>query len=375
MDAYGSLIAYMSGLVKAQGGINLAQGVPGFEPPAALLSELTTLIPQSFHQYPPGNGDPVLIESILSKYQQIRSVTPENLTILQGATEAISLVYLFLHLTHDRPLVSLAFDPVYESYLHLPRIYGDELVRMSFLSGGVIDWDHFERLVTKNKIGLVFVNSPGNPYGKIWSKSDCAKLMDLSEKHQFYILYDGVYQELYFSGAAPFNPLSMASERLFYVNSFSKLFSVTGWRIGYLIADEKYMKGIRDIHDYTGLCASSLMQRALGSFLKQSKVSDTYIQTVRSQLNQAVQSISGTLKQLGFQFDLPRAGYFLWAQLPEGYPDGIHFCLDLFKKKGVAMVPGIHFSPKGESFVRINYARKENEILAALESIESYLTA
>ncbi len=369
----GSLIAYMSGLVKRYGGVNLAQGIPGFEPPKELLTELEDLINKPVHQYPAGNGDPYLVSSIIDLYSESKELKSSEVLVLQGATEAISLVYMYLTRKLSAGWNSLAFDPIYESYGSLPDIFGNELVRADFLPGGEIDWDMLKDLVIKRNVKLIFVNSPGNPYGKVWSQEEYLKLHQLSHELDFYILYDAVYEEIYFNGQKPFNPMIIGGDRLFYVNSFSKMLSITGWRVGFLICSEQLQTEIRKIHDYTGLCAVSILQRAIANYLMANNSAKDYSQTLRTGLSESLKSLAAPLAKLGFDFTIPQAGYFLWAKLPMAYEDGLEFSLRLFHQEQISMVPGIHFSEKGRNFVRINFARKIKELEAAIIGIETFL--
>lgn len=371
----GSLIAYMSGLVKQFGGINLAQGIPGFPPPEELLRSLASLVPENLHQYPNGNGNPQLIQQIQDHYQKAGGINSKNILIVQGATEGISLIYLYLNQLLGGNWNSLAFDPIYESYAHLPGIFGNALIRFQYQEDGTIDWNGLEQAVNQQKVKLVFVNSPGNPYGRIWSREELTRMMVLAEKLDFFVLFDAVYEELWFTGAAPYNPLEQLSDRLFYVNSFSKALSITGWRIGYLIGSAFRMQGIRKIHDYTGLCAPSLLQAAVARYLQKDPFGSNYLLELRSLLKNSRDYLSSELLKLGFQFKPVSAGYFIWAQLPAGHTDGMEFCLQLYDSQKVAMVPGIHFSETGHAFVRINFAREIAELEIAIARIRTFLGA
>lgn len=369
----GSLIAYMSGLAKSQGGINLAQGIPGFTPPAGLLQKLEELVYLPVHQYPAGNGDPNLIIEIQKFYTPLQAIDSQQILVVQGATEGISLVYLYLHLKFGQGFSCLAFDPIYESYSRLPDLYGDQLFRMSFNEDGEIDWDTLERLIIKQGIKLIFVNSPGNPFGRIWTQVEFERLKTLADIYDFYILFDGVYSELYFTKEKPFCSLTGNLDRLFFVNSFSKMFSITGWRVGYLITSEKHLRKINDIHDYTGLCTPSILQKALAGYMKDEVLGSVYSDELRKKLKISLDLLSGPLKELGFLFVKPSAGYFIWAKLPEPFENGLDFCLELFHQQKVAMVPGVHFSFQGQAHVRINFAREPIELYEALKGIQSFL--
>ena len=368
-----SLISYMSGMVKDNGGINLAQGLPGFSPPEELLSELKLLVSENVHQYPQGNGDPQLIDVVRNLYKQSVGFDDDQILIVQGATEGISLVYTYFIKQFGTSWKAVAFDPIYESYKELPNIFGNELIRISMGSEGEIDWNILEEILAGNPVKLFFVNSPGNPYGKIWTKAELHRIIQLAEKYDFYILFDAVYKNLYFGNEKPEILLPDQSSRIFYVNSFSKMLSITGWRVGYLITEAGHMKSIRKIHDYTGLCSVSILQKAIASYMNKYDLGSVYLQELRSKLAIGYSFFAPELRNLGFKLAPVSGGYFIWAQLPAGFSNGFEFAIDLYGKSKLAVVPGIHFSNSAGSFIRINIARDLAELVKALEALKSFL--
>ena len=250
----GSYISFMSNKVKMYGGINLAQGIPGYNPPAELTKILSRIAETKIHQYAPGNGNNELLDLLLGKYQKEYEFSKDDFLITQGGTEALSLLYTYFNKILPKPFSALAFEPVYESYRYLPGVFNTGFVPFSFKDDFSVDFEKLERCCVENHVKVIFLGSPGNPYGKIWTKDEMDKLIDLTNYLNIYLVLDAVYKELYFE-EKPYIPLHRFNPNLFYTNSFSKLFSITGWRIGYLIAHQEHMQKIKSIHDYTGLCA------------------------------------------------------------------------------------------------------------------------
>ncbi len=369
----GSLISFFSNKVKNQGGINLAQGIPGFSPPHELLHILSEIsIRPDIHQYAPGIGNYNLLDRLIEHYQPEFPVTQNNVLIVQGATEAISLLYLYLRKKHPGSFTVLGFEPVYETYNNLPDIYNDRFISFSFEQNHSIDIEKLESVIRKEKVNLIFMNSPGNPFGRFFTKEECLKILELSEKYNFYIIFDAVYRQIYFENQ-PYIPLDRLNSRLFYVNSFSKLLSVTGWRVGYFISHESHMPALRAIHDYIGLCVPSVLQIAIEKYLTENQFGKEYIQIIRSGIKKSFSMLYTTLLELGFSIPKIEGGYFIWSQLPEKYNDGFRFAIDLYEKEKVAVIPGIQFSGNAGKFVRFNVAREENEIIAGIDGIRKYV--
>jgi len=367
----GSYISFISNKVKTHGGINLAQGIPGFNPPQELTQILSELATENLHQYAPGNGNNELLELLLKKYQSEFDFTKDDFLILQGATEALSLLYIYFNKILPKPFSALAFDPVYESYNNLPQIFNTAFVPFPFQNDSSVDFEKLENTCREKNVKVIFIGTPGNPFGKIWSKTEIDNLLKISIKLDVFVVFDAVYRDLYFE-EKPYIPLEQFHPNVFYVNSFSKVFSITGWRIGYLVAHQKHMEHIKPIHDYTGLCAPSVLQQAIVEYIKNYNYGKEYIASLRQKLKKSYTLLSTALKNLGFKVPETKGGYFVWAQLPEKFPDGFKFTVDLYEQQQVAVIPGEHFSKNAKNFIRLNIARPIDEVEEGIEKIKVF---
>jgi len=367
----GSYISFMSNKVKTHGGINFAQGIPGFDPPQELTDILSGITNEKIHQYAPGNGNNELLDLLLSKYQSEFPFAKDDILITQGGTEALSLIYTYFNKILPKPFSALAFDPVYESYKYLPGIFNSDFISFSFEDNFSIDFKKLKDTCIKNNVKVIFLGSPGNPLGKIWSKEEINNLLELSKSESIYVILDAVYKELYYEDR-PYVPLDQFNSNLFYTNSFSKLFSITGWRIGYLIAHQDHMQQIKSIHDYTGLCASSVLQQAIVNYLKKYDFGKEYVLNLRNRLRDSFNHLSAELEKLGFEIPETKGGYFVWAKLPEKYSDGFKFAIDLYEDQKVAVIPGEHFSENAKNYIRFNIAREKTEIDEGIMRIKKF---
>jgi aspartate/methionine/tyrosine aminotransferase len=368
----GSLISYMSNLVKTSGGINCAQGIPGFEPPYELTEELRVVAKSDFHQYAPGKGLNELREMIAHKTTG-GNLTCENFLITNGATEAISLIYLYIKTNFGPDITALSFDPVYESYSNLPRIYGDRFISFTAETDGNYDLDLLESTVKNEKVKIIFMASPGNPYGKIMTRPVIEKIIDICRKNNCFLIFDAVYSDIYFEDPG-YLPLIEADKFVFFVSAFSKMLSITGWRIGYLATHCDHIPKLADIHDYTGLSSPSILQKALLNYLAKSDFGKDYVSDIREKIKLSLNTMSGELKKSGFFIPEINGGYFIWTKLPEKYSDGIDFSLKLYEEEKVATVPGIHFSKNCPAWIRINIARPFEEIMTASVRIRDFIS-
>ncbi|MFP4555708.1 MAG: pyridoxal phosphate-dependent aminotransferase [Bacteroidales bacterium] len=369
----GSYISYFSNLVKQHGGLNLAQGIPGFQPPEELRSTLKDLTDKNIHQYAPGTGNFDLLNILHQHYSKEFNVDKENFLMVQGATEAISLIYTYLVRKLNGKFSALSFKPAYESYSQLPLIFGQPFVHYPLNENFSFCKEEVKKTIISNNVKVVFISSPGNPYGKIWSEQEINTLVQLSHELDFYIIFDAVYKELFFN-VQPYMPLNHKSPNLFYVNSFSKTLCITGWRVGYLYAHKSHRNQLRSIHDYIGLCAPSILQEAIARYLGGSNFGHDFIKDYRQEVKRSFEGLSLTLSKLGFSIPPINGGCFIWAKLPESFTDGFEFAHDLYNTKRVAVIPGEHFSRTHTNWIRLNIARPFKDISEAGELIAQFVS-
>jgi aspartate/methionine/tyrosine aminotransferase len=369
----GSLISYFSRMVTRGGGINLAQGKPGFAPPTELLEILKekTDTP-SLHQYAPGIGNFKLLEILCRYYSRYLSITEDHLLIVQGATEGIFLSFFYLSKILKKPFTVLSFDPDYESYPQLARVLDVPIEYTEFDEDLKVDFQRLEEILKQKRIGIMFIASPGNPLGKVWERQEISRVIALAEKYDFYIILDAVYQDLYFD-EPPFNPLALQSKKLFYVGSFSKMLSITGWRIGYMITTEAHMAALRDIHDYTGLCAPSIFQEVIAEYLSRFDWGKEYTADIRRKCKESYLYMRATLEKTGFRVSHIGGGYFIWAKLPRQYRDAFLFASELYRKESLGIVPGENFSGTKKDYVRLNIATDLPITRQAAQRIERFI--
>ncbi len=363
----GSLISYMANKVKLEGGLNLAQGIPAFDPPKELMQTLSTVAFDSFHQYAPGKGNPQILEQLSLHYNKPIS----DFLVVNGATEAISTIFTYLvKLFPDA--AALSFNPAYESYKNLPHIFNIPFVYHNIENDKAINFEYLKEQIISNNVKIIMLASPGNPLGKIWSKQELDELISLVHEYNLYLIVDAVYSDLYFD-EKPYYPLDNLTKNIFYVNAFSKKFSITGWRIGYLISHSFHMEALMDIHDYIGLSSPSVLQHALAIYLREHNFGNDYCNELRTTLKTNYIQMATALTEIGFSVVNAEGGYFIWCKLPPKFDSGLEFAINLYENKKVAVVPGVHFDENGGRMIRLNIARHAYEISMAIDRIKSFI--
>lgn len=367
-----SWISYMSNKVKTLGGINLAQGLPGFRPPEKLLALLAEEALANNHQYAPGRGIP----SLTAHVARYLGLSPEqgqsNVLITCGATEAITVTYLHLSRQVGARFTVAAFGPAYESYTRLPSLLGHRFIE---LQRDPLDKDYLAKaaaILATEGVNLLIVGSPGNPHGHLITPEETAFWCQLAATTQLHVLFDMVYSELWQSQPPSF-PLPVLQDRVYVVGSFSKMFSITGWRIGWLAGQTEPLNHIGLLHDFTGLSAPHPLQWAISRFLDLPDAADDYIRHIRRLIGESRQALEATLCSCGFEVLPAGGGYFVWAKLPDAMPDSGQFVLDQYDAVSVAAVPGVHFGARFDRFVRFNGARPIGEIKEASARIIRFI--
>lgn len=369
----GSLIGLMSNKVKQHGGINMAQGIPSYHPPLGLINKMKEALELPVHQYAAGKGQSQLVDWIRNHYSHLTPLTVDHLLIVNGATEALSLLYTYINRLINEPYSVLAFSPVYESYRELPKIFGQDFIEYKG-DETVLDIEQLKKTVLENNVKLIFIASPGNPWGHIWKQAELNEICKLANELNVYIIFDAVYNELYFQ-KPPYQLVDISNKQLFYVNSFSKMLSITGWRVGYLIAHKQHMETICNMHDYIGLSVSHPAQTALANYLKDEENWKKYVAEIRFQLKQNYEMADYLLTKAGCIVPKASGGYFIWCQLPKGINDGLKFALELYDHHKVAVVPGQHFSTHAQQYIRINLALPKEELERGLKMLIDFTKA
>ncbi len=264
-----TIFTVMSALANECGAINLSQGFPDFDGPAALREALGRHVMAGHNQYAPMAGVLPLREQIaakLSRYYGVEANPDTEITVVPGATEAIYCAITACIRPGDEAIV---FDPAYDSYE--PAIS---------LSGGVtrhipltlpefgIDWDQVEDTIN-SRTRMIIINSPHNPTGAILRDADLRRLEQLAEAHNLYVVSDEVYEHLLFDGERHCSVLQYPGlrARSFAAFSFGKTFHITGWKTGYCVAPPALTAEMRKVHQFVAFVAVTPVQLALADFM------------------------------------------------------------------------------------------------------------
>jgi len=353
-----SVIRQMTRLAEENGAINLAQGMPDLEPPEKLKQYAKEAIEGGLNQYSYTFGRRELREVIAGYLKKTRGIDfdPETeITITCGASEAIAASIMSVISKDDKVVI---LEPFYENYLPI-----------TLLAGGI---PQFLRLRGKNyvlsetdikklhKFKAIVLNSPHNPTGRVFTKEEIFPLVKKVDQFDAYVISDETYDFLTYN-IPHFSPsqIPKLKDRTILIGSFSKVFSITGWRVGYVAAPKKVSDEIRKVHDYLTVCAPSPAQWAIEHF----PITEDYLDGIKSIYTERKHIFSSYLKKLSFEFFEPEGGYYIFANfssLWDGNDWG--FAQFLVKNKKVAVVPGssfYHSKKSGVKAIRFNFSHNK----------------
>ncbi len=372
-DFKDSIFGVISKLAREHNAVNLGQGFPDFDGPDWIKEVAYQKMKDGHNQYAPFMGTQSLRQEVSLYYKKFYGLSydPEKeITITVGATEAIYLVITALINPGDEVIV---LEPFYDSYVASIKMAGGIPVPVTMHAPDfTIDKKELENAISP-KTKLIILNNPHNPTGKVWSREELLDVSLLVEKNDLYLLSDEVYEFLLFDGVKhiPTATLEGMMERTITVSSAGKTFGLTGWKIGWICANEKVTKACRLVHQYVTFAVSTPMQEAVAVGL--TKLSDylpDFVNLYRSKRD----FFYNELKNLGFDFKIPKGTYFMMVPIKNKTTlKDVDFALKLIQERKVATVPPSAFylkSTEGESYLRFCFAKKEETLKEAAKNLQ-----
>jgi aspartate/methionine/tyrosine aminotransferase len=345
--------------------IHLEVGEPDFDIPPAVKEATCRALDEGLTHYTHSLGDLDLREAICEHYLDTYGVIvkPEQVVVTSGTSPAMMLVFGALLERGQEVIIS---DPGYACYPNFINFLGGVAAKVP-----VYEKDGFqfrpeairERINRKTK--AILINSPSNPTGNVLSE---ATMRDIAECSP-YIVSDEIYHGLVYEGQE--HSMLEFSNRAFVLNGFSKLYAMTGYRLGYLIAPESFVRPIQKMQQNFFICAGSLAQRAGIAALKDTR---SEVEEMKRIYNQRRKFMIKRLKEIGFSITVePTGAFYVFANARSFSGDSYRLAFDILKNAHVGVTPGIDFGKNGEGYLRFSYANSMENIAEGLERIERYL--
>ena len=363
-----SVFATWSRLAVEHDAINLGQGFPDFEAPAFVKEAAIQAIQDNENQYARSDGHPKLVEAIADTFEL--QIDPfEEVTVTCGSTETIAATILGLINPGDEVIV---IEPFYDSYLAclsmagaIPKIVTLHAPEFTF------NEDELQSAFNKNT-KMIVINTPHNPTGRVFSRKELAFIAELAIQYDAIVLSDEVYDKLVLTGEhVPIATLPKMQERTITLRSLGKVFSVTGWKIGWSVAPPELSNAIRNAHQFLTFCAATPLQVAAATCLR---APEDYFGTYTNEYRERRDLLVSGLQNVGFKVTSPQGTYFILADhTPFGFEDDLAFCMHLVKTCGVVGIPPSAFyskSNEGMGLVRFAFCKGIETLNTAVERLK-----
>jgi len=370
-----SVIREMTRICLKHSGINLAQGFPDFAARAEIKEAAQKAIQADLNQYAITWGEPNLRHAIADKFAWYNGVTidPETeITVCCGSTEAMISSLMAIVNSGEEVIV---FEPFYENY-GPDTILCDAKPR--FITLHEPDWRFDEEELTQtfnNKTKAIIINTPNNPTGKVFSREELQFIADLCLKWGVIAVTDEIYEHILYDGAKHISIASLPGMRdqTITINSISKTYSLTGWRVGWAIAPAPLTASIRKVHDFLTVGAPHPLQEAAATALR---IDRSYYETLATEYEERRDFLSGVLDDSGFRIYRPHGAYYIMTDVGHfGFSDDVAFALHLVEKFGLATVPGSSFysrSSLGATKIRFCFPKKKETLEQAAEKLRNF---
>jgi len=370
-----SVIRDMTRVCLRHHGVNLAQGFPDFAAPTEIKEAAVQAIHADINQYAITWGTPALRQAIAEKFSRYNGVgmDPEKeITVCCGSTE--SMIASLMAMVNPGEEV-IVFEPFYENYGPDTILCG---AAPRFITLHEPDWHFDERELARtfnNKTKAIVINTPNNPTGKVFSREELQFIADLCLKWGVVAVTDEIYEHILYDGARHVSIASLPGMRdqTITINSISKTYSLTGWRVGWAVASAKLTGSIRKVHDFLTVGAAHPLQEAAAVGLG---MESSYYQTLAEEYRERKDFLLKVLGDVGFRVYRPNGAYYIMTDVAHfGFRDDVECAFYLVEKIGVATVPGSCFyshPERGKTKVRFAFPKRMETLQQAAEKLKKF---
>ena len=372
----GSVIREMfNEALKMTDTISFTVGEPDFITPQEIIDEACVRWQQGLTHYTPNAGVIELRKAIADYHKNDLKPDPETQIMVScGATEAVQMAMFTLADPGDEVIIP---TPAWPNYFGQVGMCGAKLVEVPTTeeNGFMPDPDDIRKAITK-KTKIILLNSPSNPTGAVIDKERMDALADVIREHDVFVIADEVYSRLIYTDE-PYTSITSyegMEDRVVYINGFSKMFAMTGWRLGYAIARPDIIRNMTKLHENGASClpAPSQLAAAAGLSVSLDKIEEMRLSYLRRR-----DLICGLINETpGLSIRKPGGAFYAFTNAKELCKatglNSMDLCMDILRKTGVVTVPGSGFGTGGEGFIRITYATSDENIRRGLARIKEY---
>ena len=366
-----SVFERMSALALKHGAVNLGQGFPDFGWPDEILDSAARALREGSNQYPPSRGVMALREVVAAHYRRHfgQELGPEQVCVTSGATEALGAAILATVRPGDEVVI---FTPAYDSYAPMIRRAGGTPVEVGLQPPGWrIERAAVERAVSGKTCAILF-NNPHNPAGRIFDREEMETIAAVARDHDLIVISDEVWEHVVLSGRkfTPLATLPGMAERTIKIGSAGKIFSLTGWKVGWMVAAPELSDVVARAHQFLTFSTAPNLQSAVAFGLAEG---DTWVQPMRDRFERSRDLMTEGLREAGFAVLDADATYFLCVDLAASgiRLDDEAFATAAVERAGIAVVPLSAFAERDppRHLVRLCFGKKDETIDAGVAAM------
>jgi len=367
-----TIFAEMSALASATGSVNLGQGFPDTDgPPEIARAAAAAIMEGRGNQYPPGPGIGELRQAVAAHQKRFYGfdLDPDTqVLVTAGATEAIAAALIALLEPGDE---AIAFEPYYDSYAACIAMAGAQRVPVTLRPPSFRpDLDALRAAIT-SRTRLILLNTPHNPTGAVFTPEEIAGIAALACEHDLLVVSDEVYEHMVYEGShLPIVSLPGMAERTVTISSAAKMFSFTGWKIGWVTGSPELVSAVRTVKQFLTYVTGGPFQYAVAEALA---LPDSFYDAISVDLRVKRDFMCDGLARAGFEVYQPAGTYFITTDVrPLGHADGMEFCRGLPRRAGVVAIPSSVFyddQVAGRSQVRFAFCKRQEVLAEALERL------
>lgn len=366
-----SVIRRMTRISNQYGAVNLSQGFPDFDPPKEITDRLKAIADEGPHQYALTWGAQNFREALAKKQEHFSGmhINPnEEIVVTCGSTEAMMAAMMSVCNPGEKVVI---FSPFYENYGADTILSGAEPIYVPLKPPAFhFDADELEAAIRQPDVKALILCNPSNPCGKVFTRQELTIIGDLAKKYDIYVITDEVYEHILYQ---PYEHVYIATlpgmrERTIMCSSLSKTYSITGWRLGYVIASPEIIERVKKVHDFLTVgAAAPLMEAAVIGL----QFGDEYYHQLQAHYTHMKELFIGGLKDIGLSFTEPQGAYYVLVDISEySYESDLQFCEKLAEKVGVGAVPGSSFFRENVNhLIRFHFAKQDETLKTALDRL------
>ncbi len=369
-DFTDSVIRRMTRVSLQYGAVNLSQGFPDFDPPKEILDRLAEVSHENYHQYSITWGAQNFREALAAKQSRLmgRTIDPNGeIVVTCGSTEAMMAAMMTVTDPGDKVVI---FSPFYENYGADTILSGAQPIYVPLYPPAFhFNPDELEAAFKQHPKALILCN-PSNPCGKVFTLEELTFIAELAKKYDTYVITDEVYEHIVYE---PNKHIYFASlpgmwERTISCSSLSKTYSITGWRLGYIIAPPEIIEVAKKVHDFLTVGAAAPLQEAAVTGLK---FGEQYYKDLQEKYTSKRNLFLKGLDDIGIAHTVPEGAYYILLDIGEfGFASDLEFCEVLARDVGVGAVPGSSFFKEPvNNLIRLHFAKKDETLNEALNRL------